>query len=623
MKQRGYLIALLVLGMNGMALAQVFSEQGLAIGFDHTYRHRALMGGGAAFFDFDGDEDDDLYVTGGADPDRIYRNNGDGTFSRVLDDIGLSVTNTFNTTAVSTGDIDNDGDRDIFVTTWEEYAGAQQPTGRSLLFRNDGTGHFTEVGESAGITDLAFGIGANFFDYDRDGFLDIYVSNHIETPNFLYNENGAVIGFDHTCYPNFLYHNNGDGTFTEVSQTMMVNNAGCALASLATDYDMDGDVDIYVANDFGPYIQPNALYRNDYPTNNFTDVGEATGAEVAMYGMGFAAGDYDHDQDLDYYITNIGANLLCENEGGVFANVTAAAGVENATVPSDGLNTTGWGTAFLDVDNDTWVDLYVANGRIPTLSFQATSISDPDKLYLNNGDGTFTDVSVAAGVSDISYMRGMAYSDYDQDGDLDIVTIALDELGGKSKFYVNETENDHHYLQLKLVGTISNRDAFGAKAWVYLDGLTLLQESYGGASHASQHSSVLHFGLGDHAAVDSVRIEWPNGLVETYENLAVDTRQTLVEGSLTEVAELTGSEPRIVVAPNPFADHITLFAPDSENNERLTIRLLTSSGQVVLEKIIDLQGQATLTINDQLPAGLYWLQLNTSAGMTVRKLIKQ
>lgn len=604
----------------------VFSEQGQSIGFEHEFKARAVMGGGAAFFDYDNDGDEDIYVTSGYNQDNVFRNNGNGTFTKVLADIGLGSTFNYNTMGVTTGDIDNDGDRDVFVATWERFTGSEQPDARSLLFLNNGDGTFTEIGQQAGITHEAFAMGAAFLDYNKDGYLDVYVMNHILEAIFTYDENGAIDGMAHECYPNFLYLNNGDLTFTEVAVELGVDDYGCTIAAVASDYDLDNDLDLYLANDFGDFLVPNALYENNYPNDNFTNVSAQTGADVQAFGMGIAAGDYDHDQDFDYYTTNIGRNILIENQNGIFVDVTTEAGVENTTVPEeDNLNTTGWGTAFFDVNNDTWEDLYVANGRIPTLPAFATATNDPDKLYLNNGDKTFTDISDEAGVSDPRYVHGMAYSDYDEDGDLDIVTVVLDELGGYSKFYVNETENDNHYIQFHLIGVETNRDAFGSRAWVYAEDKILIKEIYGGgASHASQHTSVLHFGLGDLTIVDSVRIEWTNGHVDLIENPEVDMRHTIVEGVEVNTTAPGLQDLDLIVAPNPFQNHLQLIAGKNWSGATLSVRLMSVDGRTVIQKELPFQGQAQLDLPEQLAMGLYWLEVSTREGYRqISKVVKR
>lgn len=623
--KKTYLLVLFFISGLVSSSAQIFSEQSSAIGFDHSVKARLVMGGGAAFFDYDNDGDEDMYVTGGYNKDEIYRNNGDGTFTKITDNIGINATIQYNTMGVTTGDIDNDGDRDIFVATWDKVAGGSElPDARNLLYINHGNGTFTEIGLFAGITHEAFAMGASFLDYNQDGYLDIYVMNHILESHFEPGPDG-LLTIAHECYPNFLYINNGNNTFTEMAEELGVNDLGCTIAAVASDYDMDGDVDLYLANDFGDYLIPNVLYRNDFPVNGFTDVSEASGANVPTFGMGIASGDYDHDLDFDYYTTNIGRNVLCENLGGTFIDVTTFAGVENTVVPEeDSLNTTGWGTAFLDVDNDTWEDLYVVNGRIPALPQHATAVYDPDKLYLNNGNKTFTDVTDLAGVGDTDYVHGMAYSDYDEDGDLDVVTVVLDELDGYSKFYVNETVNDNNYIQFKLIGVESNRDAFGSKVFVYTDDLIQVKEVYGGGeSHASQHTSVLHFGLGQYAAVDSVRFEWTNGHIQLIENPEINMRHTIVESVMSSTDDLIREELGIIVAPNPFVDHITLYADADFGHMPLSVRLTTIDGAILMEQLVPFSRQATLKIDKALPTGMYLLQIRTDADWTVKKLMKK
>lgn len=610
---------------SGQSFAQVFSEQSIEMGIDHVFKARDLTGGGAAFFDYDNDGDEDLYLTRGQSRDHLYKNNGDGTFTRINDDIGLFASVQFNSMAVTTGDIDNDGDRDIFVSTWEMFNGPLIPLGRNLLFLNDGDGTFTEIGLEAGLTETTFSEGAMFLDYNKDGYLDIFVMNHIEEVAFAYDSTGVISGYAHDCFPNFLYRNNGDLTFTEMSQELGVTGVnGCTIAGVSTDFDMDGDLDIYLANDFGYWLEANVLYENTGDDGTFIDISEESGADVQAFGMGIAAGDYDQDLDFDYYTTSIGRNILIQNDGDVFEDVTEFAGVENATVPGDG-NTTGWGTAFLDVDNDGLLDLYVSNGRMSAIAAWATAIQDPDKLFLNNGDGTFADVSDAAGVSDTDYNRGMAYSDFDHDGDLDIFVVSLDELDFHSKFYINETENDHHYVQLNLVGVESNRDAYGSKVWLYAGGQTFLREIYGGGdTYASQNTSIVHFGLGDMTQIDSVRIDWPNGNVDVLEDLGVDTLHIIeeeVEDPPSAANDVLTSF-NLTISPNPFSTGFQLTFGE-KISEKAEFKLTTANGVVVVEMELESgSSRANVDFSEGLNSGLYFLQIKMDDRILVKKLVK-
>lgn len=606
--------------------AQQIEEKGAAIGVEHTFEPRGLMGGGAAFFDYDQDGNEDLYLTGGLNPDALYANNGDGTFSKILEDIGLGITAQYNTTAVITGDIDNDGDREIFLSTWERYENGNEIIANNLLFNNNGDGTFSEISNSAGLTDAAFSIGANFMDFDRDGFLDIYVINHVETPAFLFDDYGAIVGFDHDCYPNYLYHNNGDGTFTEMADALGLDDESCTLASIPTDFDMDGDIDLYLANDFGPFIIPNLMYENEYPSAQFTEISAQNGTDIPMYGMGVAIGDYDHDQDFDYYITNLGSNVLLENDGsGNFTDNATTAGVTNEFSGTD--FATGWGTAFLDIDNDSWLDLFVSNGRIPSLPTLPTAFNDTDKLYLNNGDKTFTDITDEVNVGDPQYGRGMAYADFDMDGDLDFLVVNLSELGGTSKFYVNETQNDHHYVQFKLVGTDSNRDAYGSKLWLYADGQVYLREiTGGGASFCSQHSSIAHFGLNTNTQIDSLTVEWISGNVEHYKDLSVDNFYTIEESSLSTSIDPLAASPttaKLTLAPNPFDNYLTIQTKNVSEQEAWMTLYDTSNKLIFEQRILLTEAPQKLLLPENISAGLYLLRIESKEAVFIEKVIKQ
>ena len=527
--------------INGPLLtAQTFQDISVQSGIDFTFSEQQHLGGGIAFFDYDGDGDEDIYITGGKNEDKLYRNNSDLTFTDVTIEAGLGITASYYTLGVTTGDVDNDGYREIYVQSWgnDQQSADLQEVDRTLFFKNNGNGTFTEDGISRGIDVQSLSVGATFLDYNNDGFLDLYVVNYVSEVGFLYDEwEEQIIGFDHECYPNHFYLNDGTGNFTDITATLGLENDGCSLAIIATDFDQDNDIDIYVGNDFGEFEVPNTLYRNNYPNNSFTDVSVGTGTNVGIYAMGIANGDYDLDGDFDYYISNLGRNVLLNNNAGVFTDVATAAGVENTNTPN-GFLTTGWGTAFLDYDNDMYPDLFVANGRIPAADFIGTDAEDPNKLYQNNHNSTFTDVSTTAGIDDLNKGRGMAYSDFDNDGDLDIGVIVQNnsvDADAKCKIYQNNTSNSNNFLKIKLVGTSCNRDAFGSSVSVFCDnGTQLIREiDGGGSSHCSQHSSIAHFGLGDNTMVDSVVVNWLGGTPEKFYEVAVNQTLTIVQQQIS------------------------------------------------------------------------------------------
>jgi hypothetical protein len=506
----------------GFALTQpVFTEVSESIGIRQLTISFDLMGGGCAFFDFNNDGFEDHIVVGGANQDLLFKNNGDGTFTDITAFAGLNNDDLFKTTGVVTGDINNDGLRDIFITTEDLDA--------NVLYLNNGNGTFSNISKNAGFTTKVWSSGAAFGDFNRDGWLDLYVINYIDISSTIEDSEGNTIGFDHTCFPDQLYINNGDLTFTEVTLDYGIDNPGCGLAVAFTDYNGDQVPDIYIANDFGQWIVPNIMYKNNYPELLFEDASASTGLDAKMFGMGIAVGDYDRDGLVDYYITNIGRNFLFRNMGdGSYADRTDEAGVVCDIVPANGLNSTGWGTAFFDYDLDGYEDLFVSNGYIPSAKFIETSDIDPNHLYRNNGDGTFEDVSAASGVNDAGISRGMAVADFDNDGDLDLSVTKLGQIRdsqGNMLFYRNELNSDFHWLKVKLEGVTSNRDAFGARIKAYSNQICWTREIDGGSSHASQNSSIAHFGLGPYDQLDSLVVLWPTGGRQVFESIEAD--QTL------------------------------------------------------------------------------------------------
>ena len=444
-----------LLSLVSKSSAQTFTEVTSAIGIHHAATSPFEMGGGVAVFDYDGDGDEDLYFTGGDDPDQLYANDGTGNFTDVSLSAGFrTTTDATQSMSVMTADLDNDGFRDLFIGTL-----FRQP---NYLFKNNGNGTFTDITVSSGFIDSTWSHGVAFGDYDLDGYLDMYFTSYVYQGGITYDSAGVVNGYDHTCYTNRLYHNNGNFTFTEVTNAYQVQDTGCALAVVFTDFDGDRDVDLYLANDFGEFVVPNKFWRNDYPAGPpWPEISTAIGADQEMYSMGIAVGDYDHDLDLDYYVTNIGRNLLLQNDGtGNFTDQTTQAGVENTFV-RPGEFVTSWATEFMDYDNDTWDDLFVANGRIITFPFNQTGDYDPDKLYRNNGDGTFSDVGLSLGFADTNRTRGAGVLDMDGDGDLDIVLGIIQRFVSfedSAKVFRNDASGTNHWLRVQVQGTVNNRD---------------------------------------------------------------------------------------------------------------------------------------------------------------------
>jgi hypothetical protein len=486
-------------------------------------------GSGCGWLDYNNDGYLDLYavsgrfiegVTNRSKPDgmdatnRLFRNNGDGTFTDVTTQAGVPGKD-FGM-AVTIGDYDNDGFQDIYVTNWNS----------SVLYHNNGDGTFSDVTAKAGVENPHFGVGTAFFDYDRDGKLDLYVGNYLKfdpKAKMLYFTADAFPGpLDYEGDADRLFHNNGDGTFTDVSERAgIANPAGRAMGLTTGDYNNDGWPDVYIAND----TMESYLYRNNKDgtfTNVAGDVNTAFGANgEATSAMGPLFGDYNNDGWQDLFVSDMRYHRLFLNPGpeGFFLDTTVETGV--ATVSGQYV---AWGSGFFDFDNDGWKDFFVVNGGLHWL------VPMEDSLLRNNGDSTFTDVSSRAG----SYFkikkvgRGACFADYDNDGYQDAFIVVL---GGKGFLLRNvpPASGRHHWLTIKLVGTRSNRDGFGTKLEAIAGGLKQTIEAVSAAGYASQSDFRPHFGLGPNTEVQRLTITWPSGTVQVLENVRADQILTVTE----------------------------------------------------------------------------------------------
>lgn len=588
---RSHILCLLLsLFIHSLTAQSVFEEVAQQSGIDYTYSTVNYLGGGAAFFDFDNDGDEDIWIAGGVRQDVFFENDGNGNFTEIGNQIGLDAAAGNVTSGVITGDLDNDGFRDVMTIPHIGH--------HPLLFKNNGDGTFSEISEEAGIGLDAYKAqshAAAMADVNLDGYLDIYLATYIDNINSIYDQSGAVVGFDHDCFEDFLFINNGDWTFTESSVEYGINNEGCALAVTFTDYDGDADADVMIANDFGEWIIPNILYQNQFPENLYSDVSQAANANPAVYGMGIAIGDYDQDLDLDYYITNLGRNVLIEYQAnGIFEDKTDQRGIEDTFMSGDSLLASGWGTAFIDVDNDLDLDLFVCNGFIPSALFIDNHIYNQNRLFLNDGNPygqgySFSEVASGSDLADGGRGRGFAYSDYDNDGDLDFLVVNINHhtMGDPIEnvlLYRNEFENNNNWLQLKLEGTINNKDAFGSVIKIVVGNHSWLHDYSGGfGSFASQHSSIAHFGLGQAEQVDSLVISWPGGSKSYHTNIPANQKIKISEdGELTTTSELSSNlmDFQMEVFPNPFADQLKV-AFDLQKGSQLEIAVFDALGQKV------------------------------------------
>jgi enediyne biosynthesis protein E4 len=469
------------------------------------------LGAGAAFIDYNGDQAMDLLLGSETSSPVLYRNLGNGTFEDVTVAVGLpALSSELAFSGFAAADYDNDGYVDLFYAT---AAGGR-------LFRNRGGAMFVEVTEQAGILGGRWSIGAAFADYDGDGDLDLYVGNYID-------KEGAPA----KAAANQLYRNDGDGTFTDVAGELMVAGAGATRAVAWTHTDDDRWPDLLVCNDRGQFAEPNRLYRNH--AGQFVDVSAAEGAELQVFCAGIAAGDYDRDGDFDYYFTSLGRNVLLRNDLDKqrFIDVTTAAQAElaqDACYP-DRL-AAGWGVGFQDFDRDGWLDLFVANGHVPADDSLRTAERSRNALLRHSGHLLrFDDVTVSAGLADDGIGRGVAFADYDSDGDVDILQV---NLVGRPRLWRNDSPGRGHYLTVQLTGRQSNRHGIGARLSLEAGQFALVREVSTAVGYASASSPAVHFGLG-RAEPRSLVVRWPSGIRQRLLHLEPDVAVNVVEPAVT------------------------------------------------------------------------------------------
>jgi hypothetical protein len=489
-------------------------------------------GSGCAWIDYNNDGLLDLYVVSGryvdgvtkfSKPDgvdatnHLYRNNGDGTFTDVTAQAGVGGKG-FGM-GVTVGDYDNDGYEDIYVSNW----------GSSILYHNNGDGTFTDVTAKAGVENPHFGTGATWLDYDRDGKLDLFVGNYLKFDPNAKREYFSADAFpgplDYEGDADRLFHNNGDGTFTDVSHKAGIDNPlGRAMGLTAGDYDNDGWPDIYIAND----TMDSYLYHNNHDgtfTNVAQDVNVAFGANgEATSAMNPIFGDYDNDGWQDIFVSDMRYHRLFHNPGakGFWLDSTVETGVAQVSGQY-----VAWGDGFFDFDNDGWKDLFIVNGGLHWL------IPMEDSVLRNNGNSTFTDVSSELG----SYFkfkkvgRGACFADYDNDGYIDAFIMVL---GGKGILLHNNPPPvgmRNHWLTIKLIGTKSNRDGFGARLEALAGDLHQYIEATSENGYLSQGDPRPHFGLGKHTEVDKLIIRWPSGIDQEIDHVKADQFLTVKEPS--------------------------------------------------------------------------------------------
>ena len=543
----------------------VFQNQATTLGVGIT-TGTTFLGNGMSLVDYDNDGWDDITLATESTQEVRFFKNVNGSF--VEQTLNMASLN-HQTKSVTWVDIDNDGDKDFFVTS---------DTNGNKLFQNNGNLVFQDITLASGIavTNM-FSYGASWGDYNNDSFLDVFISNRSES------------------LPNKLYKNNGDNTFTDVSAQAGISSSGhMSFCSVFFDFNNDGWQDIYISND--KYNYANIMYMNN-GNNTFTDYSESSLANISIDAMTTTVGDYNNDGWFDLYVTNTpGGNVLFRNQGnGTFFNATSQSGTSFDSV--------GWGAVFLDADNNTTLDLYVSgqlDGSVPFLKSAA--------FYQNLGNQTFQIPTNAGFVGDTSESYSNAVGDINNDG---LVDIVVNNSGDNDIFiWKNNTITNNNWLKVNLEGVQSNRDGIGSVIEISINGNKQYRYTHAGEGYMSQNSNTECFGLGNATTIDYIKVTWLSGVVDIINNVNSNQTLNIIEGSTLSIEENTISKIRLVT--NPVKDFIIIES---------TLQIVKQELYTILGKKIVSQNNGNKIDISPYKTGTYLLYVTTNQGLFIKKII--
>lgn len=582
-------------------------------GITHVCQSGELLGAGGAFVDINGDDYIDLVLAGGAQEDRVYINQQDNTFTEETWRLQYDQSDKGITSGVSIGDINNDGCKDIFITTISESFS------NTLLVNNcDGT--FSDLSAVSGINDTNRSVHSIFIDVNGDGFLDIYVINYIREDRFVSDSTGMATGFDHRCDANMLYINDGTGKFIDMTESYDASGNGCALAVAAYKLGQSGDsLSIMIANDFGAWLQPNETLLIE-ESGGVTDVAQSYGLDAQMFGMGIAFSDVNDDGRLDVFVSNLGENrLLVSEEMGGYTDQIKQYGLGQS---DDISNHTSWGCDFEDFNGDGYDDLIVARGHIPSAEFLNANIQDTSILYTFDPTTQAFVRSVESQFHDGGRNRGLFTGDIDNDGDLDVCIASVsinsaDEINPNSLFriYENNFDQGHGFLNIDIINQLNRVEDF-VQVFVHTDQGIFHKNKTIDGSFCSYSDDRVFIGLGNAQVIDSVTIIWDDNSNSVYSTVELNSFIRITQGinDIQDQMDLSVSTNDLA-----FQNDLRVYPNFIDSGSR-TITVLSSSGfdQTTQVVIYDMSGRLYIPEYDvrtemiqlttqSLPTGVYVL----------------
>ena len=503
-----------------------FTDVTTAAGIDHSFQvYEGMFGGGACVIDFNNDGWEDLYITGGMRDDILYMNNGHGGFVNVYEQSGMIETKKYVTQGVAGADVNRDGFVDLFITTISRRERKEAiPREINLLYINNGNGTFRNATKEFGLDQMySFSTSVSFGDFNADGWPDAYIGNYFNEYKGKLNviDDATVVGANQIAKGYLLLNENGK-RFKDVYSDYDLDFKGFGFGGIFTDFDNDGDQDIFVNHDFGYKRTPDMLLENKYPWKSFKDVGKEKAMDLKINSMSTAVGDYNNDGLLDYYITNIGFNYFMIGQGNdkPYINRAKELGMSIFSI--------SWGANFVDFDQDGDEDLFVSNGDL-----NPNCVPMGDFYYENQGK-QFRENGIAMGVADYGIGRGSVVFDYDHDGDMDLLVVnqksMLDyPVPSMTHLYRNDGKKGN-WIKIKLKGVDAETHGIGSRIEIVAGGKRMIREIDGGASsHMSHNSVIAHFGLGNITTVDKIIIHWVGGNTQTINQVGVNKMITIVE----------------------------------------------------------------------------------------------